>query len=469
MIFPTPRSGKFIVNQQDIELERRISDLQSQLDRLSSGHELPSDQREHVAQIEERLSLLTQQFADILDRWTLTDLRHTRALGEMEARLNEWGRLETRFEQDAYERIRELERKIEQEWLGLRQMFEQPVQQLQEHAASLRETSVAAAGSALTGLERAETRLATIQSDLSDRMNQLSHDFQSVVAELRATSSARPGLPPGGNVQSWPLEQVMRLHEELRDNSAPVPPRKTIDLLPEAAASLVDRIDAVEHAVTSGTEIAKETFEQAARQRRFVWRTVLAVLTIGLITTGVFAVRLQRQMDAATAKVAAAEQEAEVARAVASRQIAATQSDAERRIAEARDTALRAQIVSEVLAASDLIRFTLTGSDSAPAARGQALWSRSRGIVFSASRLPAPPQASTYQLWLVTTGAPVAAGLVKPDSEGRASIATEDVPAIPRPVVGVSLTIEPQGGRPLPSGAIVLSRQQPEIPSAQIR
>jgi hypothetical protein len=434
------------------DLEQRISEIQAQLNRLSAAVELPAEDREHVALMESRLSMLTQQCAEILDRWTLTDLRHTRALGEMEARLGHWESLETR---------------VEQEWLTLRHMLEQPVKQLQEHAASLRETSVATAGSALTGLERAESRLATIQADLSDRMSQLSHDVQAVVAELRA-GSPRSGPPAPTGMPAWPLEQVMRIHNEVRETEGDdgrqpdLRSLKTITLLPQSAASLSQRIESVEHEVATGKDIVRETFERADQKRRSTWRAGVILLAIGLIVAVAFTVRLQRQIDAAAARSNAAELEVEVTRARAESQIEAAHKDAERQIAQAKETALRAQVVSEVLAASDLVRYGLAGGETAQMARGQVLWSRSRGVVFSGSRVPEAPSGFTYQLWLLTNSGAVSVGLAKPDSEGRVSLATDTVPVIPRPVVGVALTLEPSGGVPAPSGASVLNYRAPQ-------
>jgi hypothetical protein len=462
------------VDQPQPDLERRVADIQQQVERLSAAVEHPAEHREQAALMESRLTALTQQCAEILDRWTLTDLRHTRALGEMEARLNNWERLETRVEEDAHQRLGELERKIEQEWVALRQILEQPVKQLQEHAASLRETSVATAGSALTGLERAETRLTTIQADLADRMNVLTREVQSVMAELRGVPG-RVGPPRQGSVQSWPLDQVMRLHNELRDDpdrhedadgmpeQLPLqvfrPQNDVVPLLPEAAASLADRIQTVEKAMSSGKENVRKSLERAERERRSVWRIAAALVAIALVSAAAFALYMERRMSEASAQINAAQEEAAAARTQADKQIAASRSDAERQIAEARKTAMRAQIVSEVLVASDLVRYGLAGGEMAPAARGQLLWSRSRGLVLSGSRVPPPPVGSTYQLWLMTSTGPVSAAFAKPDPEGRISLATDAVPAVPRPVIGIALTVEPNSGSPMPTGGTALSYQ----------
>jgi anti-sigma-K factor RskA len=63
-----------------------------------------------------------------------------------------------------------------------------------------------------------------------------------------------------------------------------------------------------------------------------------------------------------------------------------------------------------------------------------------------------------YQVWLLTNAEPVSAGVFVPDQAGRATLAVDNLPQIPRPVGGVAVTMEPAGGRPSPSSAAVLAR-----------
>jgi hypothetical protein len=121
----------------------------------------------------------------------------------------------------------------------------------------------------------------------------------------------------------------------------------------------------------------------------------------------------------------------------------------------ARDLATRAQTIGDILAAPDLVRYTLT-TPSLPGPSGQVLWSRSRGFVFSASGLPAPPENATYQVWLLTRGGAVSAATFAPDAAGRVTVTT--TPNIARPVFGAIVTTEPKGGASVPSGVPVLAR-----------
>jgi hypothetical protein len=114
-------------------------------------------------------------------------------------------------------------------------------------------------------------------------------------------------------------------------------------------------------------------------------------------------------------------------------------------------------MTATVLAAPDLYRLDMSSIEGIPRATAQVLWSRSRGIVFSASRLAAPPNKSTYQLWLLTHHGPVSVGVIQPDKTGRVTVAFEPPPRLPRPVVGASLTVEPAQGSPQPTGAVQLT------------
>jgi hypothetical protein len=195
-----------------------------------------------------------------------------------------------------------------------------------------------------------------------------------------------------------------------------------------------------------------------------VWRAAIIAAAVVILGGGALLFRLQRQVDAklndAAVRVAAAEREADTATELANRRIAETQEEAGRTLAEARRTALQAQITSSVLAAPDLTRISLAGGPAAPGAYAQVLWSRSRGLVLSASRVPAPRQGATYQLWLLTSAGAVSAGLFAPDSAGRATLAIETPPSVLRPVVSAVVTLEPSDGRPQPTGPRVLTRAQ---------
>jgi hypothetical protein len=213
--------------------------------------------------------------------------------------------------------------------------------------------------------------------------------------------------------------------------------------------------------MTVGKEEVAKAVDQSERERRR-WYVAFALLALGVIGAGALAFGLQRRVDTrlndAAARAATAERQADAAAQLANQRVAATREDAEHKIAEAEQTARKAQTVSDVLAAPDLVRFNATSGETTPRAYGQMLWSRSRGLVFSGSRVPAARVGTTYQVWLLTSGEPVSAGLFVPDAAGRVTMVTADPPKVPRAVTGVAVTLEPTGGRAAPSGPTLLAR-----------
>ena len=131
--------------------------------------------------------------------------------------------------------------------------------------------------------------------------------------------------------------------------------------------------------------------------------------------------------------------------------------DGQRRVAVALRDAANAQAPLAILTAPDLRRIDLAGQRVAPSASARAFWSRSRGLVLTGANLPSLPAGRIYQLWFVPAGAgaPVSAGLVKPDETGRLTAVLNTPADVPEPAA-FALTLEPDGGVPAPTGAMYL-------------
>jgi len=123
----------------------------------------------------------------------------------------------------------------------------------------------------------------------------------------------------------------------------------------------------------------------------------------------------------------------------------------QRQVANLQARFSEAEATTAVLAAPDLARIDLQGQPAAPDARARALWSRSRGLVFTAANLPPAPAGKSYQVWVVTAQAPVSAGLLMPDAMGGGT-QYYMTPADIEPPVAVAVTLEPAGGVPAPTG-----------------
>jgi len=433
------------------QLEHTVPDLQAQLDQLTQALRQWRETREPAEPVEQRLAELTERCTEIVNRWTATSERHARAVSEVETRLQHWNAIETRLEQDSAQRVRELSEVIQREWDGLRRIHEEPVKQLRDQAVALGETCMAAASLAVRGFERTEARLAALEADLHGRLNQLSRDLQTALV---------PAAPPKpADVTPFPIDGVMRIHEELRSDTAS-------GVTPEGPSST----SAVTPEVVSPAAPAPVTPAVAARTPEVLppvtsnWRPLaLAIAGGALILLAIAGVAFKSYIDsrlgAADARAAAAERTAEATADAANKQLEATRAETQRQITEARQAALQARIASAVTVASDVLRFNLVPTDSTLPSTAQVLWSRSSGLVLSASQLAPPPSGRTYQIWLLNNTVPIAAGTFVPDRQGRATVVLENPADVPRPINGVMITIEPAGGARAPTGAPVLLRQ----------
>ena len=432
------------------ENDPREPDLQGQVQDIRLALEEWRRTRTYSQATEQRLAKITVQCARMVETWQQIEQRRSVGLAGLE-RGGNGADADAPHESAVGENLRALEHTIEHEWEALPEGDER---------AMLAESCVAAAELTLRGFARAESRLASLERDLHGRMEQLSHDLQAVVTELR---SARPQALPGA-APAFPLESVMRIHEELRDSDPAAPAAGALKAAPARA---------LPQAADAGPALAAriETLERAAEKadvapQRAGWQPLHTALTllVALAAFAVFAFWMQRRVDEklseAAARVATAERQTEETTAAARQEAAATREEAARQVADARQSATQAQIVGNVLAAPDLLRYWLVGVEAGSRAYAQVLFSRSRGIVFSASRLPAPGDGKAYQLWLLTRTGPVSAGVLTPDNEGRVTFTTDAPLGVQGRVASVLVTLEPVRGAAQPSAARVLVRTE---------
>lgn len=116
------------------------------------------------------------------------------------------------------------------------------------------------------------------------------------------------------------------------------------------------------------------------------------------------------------------------------------------------------QRVADILNAQDAQRVTvLPVNYKTPPPEGKAIYSRQRGgLVFMASNLNPLPAQKAYELWLVPTqGAPIPAGVFKPDARGSAVVVNPPLPAGVE-AKAFAITIEPEQGSTTPTMPIVM-------------
>ena len=241
--------------QQDVpELERRLTELQSQINRLSLSLHLWQERQDRL----------------------------------LEQRLTDWNAIEARAQKDASTRMHELQETIEHEWSALRQVQQDPNQYVRE-----------------------------LGSNLGQKLTDLTDQVQAVVTELRANGSLRAQSLQAAT-PSWPLDDVVRLHNQLRDSpdahaggEQALATRASL-VLPEAPSELVERLETLERAVSENPLENARSISTPGALPSFYWRSALRV-------AGVLVSRLQGQVTAATARVSQAEQQAQVATKIGNR------------------------------------------------------------------------------------------------------------------------------------------------------
>lgn len=117
-----------------------------------------------------------------------------------------------------------------------------------------------------------------------------------------------------------------------------------------------------------------------------------------------------------------------------------------------------ARRVVNTLTASDALRVTvLPVGMKTPTPEGKAIYSRQHnGLIFTASNLHPLPEQKAYELWLIpTTGAPIPAGVFKPDAHGTAIVVNPPLPAGVE-AKAFAITIEPETGSETPTKPIIM-------------
>lgn len=117
----------------------------------------------------------------------------------------------------------------------------------------------------------------------------------------------------------------------------------------------------------------------------------------------------------------------------------------------------RAREIVSTLTASDAMRVTLVAAKAPPQPQGRAIYMRDRSnLIFIASNMPAVPAQKAYELWLIPArGAPIPAGVFKPDAHGSATVVNPPLPAGVE-AKAFAITIEPEAGSTTPTLPIVM-------------
>lgn len=147
----------------------------------------------------------------------------------------------------------------------------------------------------------------------------------------------------------------------------------------------------------------------------------------------------------------------EVRRLEAERTRLAQQVDAlEDETARARSDARRMAETLRVIAAPGVRTVSLAGLGPSPGAAGHTYVNPQEGsALFYAFDLPPLAPDKTYQLWFIASGTPVSAGTFAVNPQGTGSLRVDDITRVDD-IQAWAVTVEPRGGVPQPTGAMVL-------------
>lgn len=117
----------------------------------------------------------------------------------------------------------------------------------------------------------------------------------------------------------------------------------------------------------------------------------------------------------------------------------------------------KAQDVVMTLTATDAMRVTLVAAKSPVLPQGKAIYVRDRSsLIFLATNLPALPQDKAYELWLIpVAGAPIPAGVFRPDARGSATVVNPPLPPGAE-AKAFAITVEPEQGSSAPTSQPML-------------
>ena len=496
------------VFQEAPGLEQRLAELQAQIDRLTISLQLWRDGQERITPADARLAHFADDAAEILHEWSALGDRHARAVDALEQQVAAFGLAESRLQQQAAERFRTLERMVQQEFATLRQLQLEPPAEQRSQVAALTEACVAAASTPRVLTSTPETNrvgerelLAQLSAVMAmPRPSRAAAHLAAgrtaatttpAVAEPVEPAALAPRAEPTNpadaasdgsdrrRASSWGRLEHVATEPSLAPPTdastatappAPAPAASTSRDVPRSEPRSAPRAESDLAALRSelGGRItslqlrldeadANELAHREEQRRVNARLSAIILLLVTALVGGVWWARtLQRQAVATSQRLTAVEQQSALALKDAADALLAARAQLDTATAEARRSAAENAAMGAVLSAPDLLRYNLLAADGSSAS-AQVLWSRSRGLVFTAARLGGLYPESAYQLWLLTVDGAVSAGTIVPDESGRASLVLADPPRLPRNLVGVSLTVEQSAGATQPSDRLVAS------------
>jgi anti-sigma-K factor RskA len=138
-------------------------------------------------------------------------------------------------------------------------------------------------------------------------------------------------------------------------------------------------------------------------------------------------------------------------------QLALRVAELQRRSEEQQGQLQQAKEVVATLTAPDALIVPVAAPNTPPQPQGKAIYVRDKSrLIFVASNMPALPPQKAYELWLIPVqGAPIPAGVFKPDARGSAVVIHPPLPAGLQ-AKAFAITVEPEAGSSTPTMPIVM-------------
>ena len=113
--------------------------------------------------------------------------------------------------------------------------------------------------------------------------------------------------------------------------------------------------------------------------------------------------------------------------------------------------------IAAPIIAPEAQHITLVAMKTPPQPQGKAFYLRNRGsLLFMANNMPALPPQKAYELWLIPMqGAPMPAGMFKPDARGSATVMNPPLPA-GMEAKAFAVTVENEAGASTPTMPMVM-------------
>jgi anti-sigma-K factor RskA len=122
--------------------------------------------------------------------------------------------------------------------------------------------------------------------------------------------------------------------------------------------------------------------------------------------------------------------------------------------AQLSEDAATLQAMGQVTGAPDSAQITLLQQPNQPPGQARMLYNARMGLGVYSGQIAPAPSGKSYQLWLVpASGSPVSAGLVDANQQNGAVVVRLAPGLAPK---AFAVTLEPFGGRPQPTGPMVL-------------